>query len=128
MKKMLIVFLLFSLAACTPRTTDPFEPLDSGIDVQVLIGPMCPVMQAGQPCPDKPYQATLTVLGPGGNKILQFQTDEQGRYKAILPPGEYTLHPETPKGMPLPIAGEQNFAVEPHKFTQVVVNYDSGIR
>jgi len=101
-------------------------PADSGIEGQVLIGPMCPVVQVGQECPDQPYQATLTVNGPDGRKIVQFQSDAQGRFKIPLAPGDYILHPESPNG--IPSAGEQSFRVEAGKFTQMVVNYDSGIR
>lgn len=93
---------------------------------QVLLGPMCPVVQQGQECPDQPYQATLTVKTPEGVQITQFQSDEQGRFKVPLVPGEYILHPESPNG--IPFAGDQSFLVETGKYTQITVNYDSGIR
>ena len=101
-------------------------PSDSGIEGQVLIGPMCPVVQVDQECPDQPYQATLTVNSPNGGKIVQVQADAQGRFKIPLAPGDYILHPESPNG--IPSASEQSFRVEAGKFTQMVVNYDSGIR
>ncbi|MEP7137599.1 MAG: carboxypeptidase-like regulatory domain-containing protein, partial [Chloroflexota bacterium] len=99
---------------------------DSGIEGQVFIGPNCPVVQVGQECPDQPYQATLTVNNSNGRKIVQIQTDVEGRFKIPLDPGKYILHPESPNVMPS--AGEQTFTVEAGKFTQVTVNYDSGIR
>lgn len=128
MKRILTSLALLLLTACSLRTDDPHEPLDSGIEVQVLIGPMCPVVQIGTDCPDQPYQATLTVINSRGREVLQFETDESGRYRVYLEPGEYRLRPETPSGMPMPFAGEQAFSVEPFKFTQIVVQYDSGIR
>lgn len=118
----LLAVLIFSLAACAA----PQTPTDSGVEGQVFVGPMCPVVQEGQECPDQPYQAALTVLSPNGREIVQVQTDEQGRFKIPLAPGEYILHPESPDV--LPFASDQNFVVEAGKFTQVVVNYDSGIR
>jgi hypothetical protein len=87
---------------------------------------MCPVVQQGQECPDQPYQATLTVNSPNGQKIVQVQTDTQGHFTIPLAPGEYILHPEAPNR--IPFASEQTFIVEAHKFTQVTVSYDSGIR
>ncbi len=120
--KILIALLTFSLAACAAPPT----PTDSGVEGQVLIGPMCPVVQEGQECPDQPYQATLTVLSQNGREIVQVQTDEQGRFKIPLAPGEYILHPESPDV--LPSASDQNFVVEAGRFTKLVVNYDSGIR
>jgi hypothetical protein len=99
---------------------------DSGIEGQVFIGPMCPVVQVGQECPDQPYQAVLTVNSPEGERIVQVQTDEEGRFRIPLEPGEYILHPESPNALPL--TKEQAVIVEEGKFTQVIVNYDSGIR
>ena len=120
--RFLIGLLILILSACSIEPT----PTDSGMEGQVLIGPMCPVVQEGQECPDQPYQATLTVKSLNGRKIAQVQTDEQGHFKISLAPGEYILHPESPNVMPS--ASEQTFFVEAGKFTQIIVNYDSGIR
>ena len=120
--KILIALLTFSLTACAALPT----PTDSGVEGQVFVGPMCSVVQEGQECSDQPYQARLTVLSPNGREIVQVQTDEQGRFKIPLAPGEYILHPESPDV--LPFASDQNFIVEDGRFTQIVVNYDSGIR
>ena len=92
----------------------------------MFIGPMCPVVQVGQECPDLPYQADLTVTTPGGKRVVQIHTDENGYFKTPLAPGEYILHPESPNQ--LPFASDQNVIVENGTFTQVIVNYDSGIR
>jgi hypothetical protein len=101
-------------------------PRESGIQGQVLMGPMCPVAQQGQGCPDQPYQATITVNSPNGGTILQFQTDGAGHFKIPLAPGEYILHPESPNG--IPFAADQSIVVGASQYTQIVVNYDSGIR
>jgi hypothetical protein len=111
------------LTAClpTPMLTD------SGIEGQVTIGPTCPVMQINDPCPDRPYQATLTILsGFSHLRVIQFQTDANGYFRVALSPGEYILHPESPNSMPH--AGDQNFTVQGHEFAQVSISYDSGIR
>ena len=118
------IFLPFVLllAACLQTP----QPLDSGIEGIVTIGPMCPVMQEDVPCPDQPYQAALTVLTTSGEEVIQFQTDEQGRFRVDLAPGDYVLHPESPNG--LPFAADMPFTVNEHKFTQLEISYDSGIR
>lgn len=124
MKTPLVIgILILFLATCSAQ---PSAPTDSGIEGQVFMGPMCPVVQAGQECPDQPYQAVLTVNSPQGGKIVQVQTDENGLFKIPLEPGEYVLHPESPNKMPFAI--DQSVIVGNGKFTQVVVNYDSGIR
>ncbi len=115
--------LILLLATCSLQQP---APVNSGVEGQVFIGPICPVVQEGQECPDQPYQAALTVNSPDGRRIVQVQTNEQGRFKIPLEPGEYILHPESPNVMPY--ASEQTFTVESDKFTQIVVNYDSDIR
>jgi len=114
--------LILLLATCSVKPASS----NSGVEGQVFVGPNCPVVQEGQDCPDQPYQAALTVNSPDGTKIARVQTDETGHFKIPLEPGEYILHPESPNVMPF--ASEQTFKVEAGKFTQITVNYDSGIR
>ena len=114
--------LILLLATCS---TQPV-PSGSGVEGQVFIGPVCPVVQEGQECADRPYQATLVVNNSNGREVAKVQTDEQGRFKIPLEPGEYILHPESPNVMPF--ADEQVFVVEAGRFTQVNITYDSGIR
>jgi hypothetical protein len=121
--KFLIGVLILVLATCSLYNP---TPRGSGIEGQVLIGPMCPVMQQGQECPDQPYQATLTVNSPSGVKIAQVQTDPRGHFRIPLVPGDYILHPESPNA--IPFAGDQAFSVASGSYTHITVNYDSGIR
>jgi hypothetical protein len=121
--KFLIGVLILALATCSIYSP---TARGSGIEGQVLVGPMCPVVQQGQECPDQPYPASLTVNSVNGVPIAQFQSDEQGRFQVMLVPGEYILHPESPNG--LPFAGDQSFMVETGRYTQITVHYDSGIR
>lgn len=121
--KLAIGVLILVMATCSVYSP---TPRGSGIEGQVLIGPMCPASQQGQACPDQPYQATLTVKSPSGVQIVQVQADAQGRFHVPLVPGEYILHPESPNG--IPFAGDQSFSVETGSYTQITVHYDSGIR
>ena len=121
--KLLIGVLILVLATCTIYSP---TPRGSGIEGQVLLGPTCPVVQEGQDCPDQPYQATLTVTSQNGVQVAQFQSDEQGRFRVSLVPGEYILHPESSNG--IPFAGDQSFTVETGRYTQITLHYDSGIR
>lgn len=121
--KPLIGVLILALATCSIYSP---TPRGSGIEGRVLLGPVCPVVQQGQECPDDPYQATLTIISLNGVQIAQFQSDEQGRFQFPLVPGEYFLHPESPGGFPF--ASDQAFIVETGHYTQITVHYDSGIR
>ncbi|MBW4574795.1 MAG: carboxypeptidase-like regulatory domain-containing protein [Aphanothece sp. CMT-3BRIN-NPC111] len=128
----LTVFTLFTLAgsgsfnviaaACEPPST----PKQSGIEGQVFIGPVCPVVQAGINCADRPYQAAIAVLDEKGQIVTSLQTDAEGHFQVQLQPGRYTLRPESP-GV-LPYAAEQTIIVSDSQFTPVNITYDSGIR
>jgi hypothetical protein len=121
--KLAIGVLILALATCSIYSP---TPRGSGIEGQVLLGPMCPVVQQGQECPDQPYQTTLAVNSLNGVQIVQVQTDAQGHFQVPLVPGEYILHPESPNG--IPFAGDQAFTVQTGQYTQITVKYDSGIR
>ena len=84
------------------------------------------MVQVNNPCPDKPYQATIIVLDSNRNQVTQFQTDAQGNFKVGLKPGAYILAPQSPNVMPS--ASEQTVTVTSGLFTQVTITYDSGIR
>lgn len=118
----IFLVLVLLLTACSQTS----QPLDSGIEGSVTIGPMCPVMQLNEPCPDQSYQAVLAVLTPNGKKVTQFQTDENGHFRMGLAPGDYVLHPVSPNM--LPYASDVPFRVEEGMFIKLEISYDSGIR
>jgi hypothetical protein len=120
--KFLVGVLILVLATCSIYNP---TPRGSGVEGQVLIGPMCPVVQ-GDECPDGPYPATLTVVNPSGIQIAQVRADDEGHFRIPLVPGEYILHPESPDGVAS--AGDQAFVVETGRYTQLTITYDSGIR
>jgi hypothetical protein len=118
----LTALLVVLIVGCSPTI-----PENTGIAGHVLIGPVCPVEQLNNPCPDKPYQVTLSVLDANNRRtIVKFQTDASGNFHQALLPGRYILHPESPRVMP--VAPEQTFSVLSGQFTQLTVTYDSGIR
>src|SRR5512135_3507416 len=122
-KRFILSTLFLLMVSCSPQV-----PANTGVEGQVFIGPTCPVVQINNPCPDKTYQDTLTILNPAGRKVLKFTTDAEGRFQVSLAPGNYILHPETPAGQPMPFGRELPFSVIDGQFTQLKVIYDSGIR
>ena len=96
-----------------------------GIAGMVLLGPLCPVATPEDPCPDRPYAATLELF-EGGERIATLQSGDDGRFRLGLAPGRYRLHPIP--GNPLPTAGDQEISVESGVWTDVTVSYDTGIR
>jgi Carboxypeptidase regulatory-like domain len=111
-----------------PAQTPPPTSLsgDSGIEGAVTIGPTCPVQRIDSPCPDRPYEATISVLDAGRNRVTETRSDADGLFRVALPPGVYVLAPEAAGGPTR--AAEQTVTVVAGRLTAVQIVFDSGIR
>ena len=120
-----VLFLLL-LTACASDGGD--EAPSSGVRGQVLLGPTCPVVQEGSPCPDEPVGGVEVRALTGGEAIAQTTSGGDGRFELELPPGRYTLEavvgPDGPGMFAKPVA----VTVTAGAFVEVVVPVDSGIR
>jgi hypothetical protein len=111
-----------------PPATDtptPGPAGTSGIAGTVTIGPTCPVQRIDSPCPDRPYEAQITIW-QGGVKVAETRSAADGKYFVELPPGSYRVVGESPGT--LPRGSEQDAVVEARVITAVDLQYDSGIR
>lgn len=118
------IYLFFLVAGCNKATKN--AP-DSGIEGQVLLGPMSAVVTQNSK-PDQPYQATIIILDSGRKEINRIETDKEGRFKIALKPGEYILSPVAPNPPLPPIPEEKKAVVKPGEYTNVVLHFDTGIR
>ena len=101
----------------------------SGIAGEVVLGPLCPAVPQGSPCPDHPYTATLRVQEWDGRRdLLMVQSGDDGQFRVDVPPGEYRLVPVSPQPGAPPYAEPQLVTVQPGQYTQVIIRYDTGIR
>ena len=78
-----IAMSVLGLAAC--NSGDAGTPASkSGIEGIVTYGPLCPVAQAGSPCPDRPWQGKVQVLDRDGVTIQgTTSTDKAGAFSKI---------------------------------------------
>jgi hypothetical protein len=119
-----LMFLLASCAAVAPTPTP-----DSGIQGQVTLGPICPVMNVDSPCPDRPFAATLNVMDAQQKHVLAtIKTDETGRFRQPVPPGDFVLVPVNLSTSAPPWANPIPFHLAPDQWLTLDVSYDSGIR
>jgi hypothetical protein len=119
------------LALClvvTACTTDALlgPGAAQGIEGIVLLGPQCPVQSEDDPCPDIPYQAWIEIRLASGENVSRFRSGADGRFRIGLRPGAYVLHPES--GNPFPVADQRPVLVTDGLYTDVTVNFDTGIR
>ncbi len=117
------------VAGC-PATTSIPGNLDSGISGIILAGPQCPVVRPGDPnCADKPLAATVIVRSAAtGLQVTQFTAQSDGTFHVPLPPGNYELDPQPGLPAGLPSANPQSVQVQAGQFTDVTIEYDTGIR
>jgi hypothetical protein len=113
-------------AATPPAAQTPASAQASGTGIEgvAVMGPTCPVARAWQACADKPIQLTLAIL-EGKTVVKQVQTGADGRFKVNLPPGVYTVQPQTSAPYP---RGSQQVTVVSGQYAPVKVTLDSGIR
>jgi hypothetical protein len=125
-----LVLVGLALVACGPGETASRTPAQpSGIRGSVLLGPTCPgpvdPNETGEPCVT-PYSAQLAILDSEGKVVTRVTSGADGRFQVDLPPGDYTVAPQN--GDPVPTAPSQPVKVEAGRYTEIQINYDTGIR
>jgi len=106
-------------------------PFKSGVMGKVLLGPTCPVMRnpPDPKCADRGYATTVQVIqknSPKSSLFSSVETDKEGNYRVMLPPGEYSL--QALGGQPFPSCGWQDVTIESDVLSNVDLSCDTGIR
>ena len=119
--------ILLLLASCAPSAEG--RASISGVAGKVLIGPQCPVEQAGSPCPDKPVAAEVQVFSAGSDELVtSSDSGENGRFRIDLEPGSYELLPVVSESGGFPSGTRMHVTVEAGERRRVTLSLDSGIR
>lgn len=119
-------------AACPDEkpTTQP-APKNTGISGNVLLGPMCPVMQIppDPQCNDRSYETRLAVTtSDGAHVIKEFNSDAHGNFTVNLAPGAYTIRTAAAANILPYCASNDTIYVSTGTFTSTTVYCDTGIR
>jgi len=111
-----------------PEATTTSPKVNSGITGNVTIGPTCPVerIPPDPNCEDKPYQANLIAVETTSNKQTNFKSSEDGTFKVDLLPGEYLI--KNANTAILPRMSDYEVTVSANKYTELKLEFDSGIR
>jgi hypothetical protein len=105
-------------------------PIAEGQGIQgiVLLGPNCPVMQEGVPCPDTPFQTELVVTSADGTRdIKHFFSNADGEFEVSLPVGTYGIRSVDVGGLPYCSTNEPVIVLQ-GEMTETTVFCDTGIR
>jgi hypothetical protein len=91
-----------------------------------FVGPNCPVQREDEPCPDQPWQGVVVAKTLSGAEVARTESDADGRFEIMLPPGDYELVAAPDGFLPAPIS--LYVTVLPDQVLEVVLMLDSGIR
>jgi hypothetical protein len=102
-------------------------PTDSGVQGRVWLGPLSPVQKVGGSANERPYSATIQVLGPGSRVVATVRSGQDGHFRVNLAAGTYVLQGVSggnglPRGIPVSVV------VMAHRFTATQARFDTGIR
>jgi Carboxypeptidase regulatory-like domain len=121
MKRLGVIAILI-LASCARAGGSA----DSGIEGRVLLGPQCPVVTKGSPCPDKPVAADVVAMRLDDREEFRARSGSDGRFRLALPPGDYEVQALVTAGAMF--AKPVKVTVPPGEFVSVDVLLDTGIR
>jgi hypothetical protein len=127
-RTMSLVLLVIAvlLGGCSPAS-GPTYPVGG----RAVAGPVCPVerIPPDPACAPRPVSgAVMVITGDGGREVTRASTDADGRWRAELLAGSYTLTPQPVDGLmgtPGPIEFTVTASGSPGDLD---VAYDTGIR
>jgi hypothetical protein len=128
-RAMLLGVALLTLALSACGIGGPTSAPDSGIRGLVTLGPTCPVQVEGDPQPcSTTYAATLEIHDQANDRMITTITSgADGRFEVRLAPGTYRIVPQVAEVLPI-AAPVEGIVVAAGRFTEVQVDFDSGIR
>lgn len=105
------------------------EALNSGVTGIAMISPLHPVEQISE-VNEAPYPDAVIIIKnkTSREEIKRIFVDKNGKFKIPLLPGDYILDAKNKTGNVLPISQPIDITVLSDKYTDIIVQFDSGIR
>jgi hypothetical protein len=124
MKRLVVLWALLGVVAAS--CGESAGAAASGIRGVVLLGPQCPVVQEGSPCPDKPFEGTVAVTTVSGRLVGTTRSRADGEFEIQVDPGTYLVSAIDLQGINFskPVTVE----VRTGRMSQATVLVDTGIR
>lgn len=125
--RLVTVILAATVFAASPHAASPQVANESGIVGRVLRGPVEPGPTIAGAADEAPFRAIFHVLD-SGREVARFESDEQGRFRVVLPPGKYTIVPDKSAPMLFPHQQTKNVTVPAGGYGEVTLRFDTGMR
>jgi Carboxypeptidase regulatory-like domain len=117
--------LVLILTACARERLEPRSGGPrSGIEGRVTLVGACP---GPMTCPPRAIAATVTIEPSSGDRIHTVETDDRGRFRIPLPPGDYLVSARVP-AQPDLVPRATAVTVEPDRFALVRVVIGTRLR
>jgi hypothetical protein len=126
LRKFSIILGLILMAACVSAGQSP-SGTETGIEGVITISPSRPGPIRADSPGSKPLANTAFVVENQTGEVASFTTDEQGHFRASVPPGHYKVSMKARKSS-IGRFGPFEVDVASGKMTKVQWECDSGIR
>ena len=117
------IFLVDPLHAAAPVIAD-----ETGIEGMVLRGPTYPGPEIIGKSDEAPFRASFHVLDSEEKVVARFTSDEDGGFKVLLSPGDYTIIPDKSAPILFPKRQKKKVIVPEDGFADVTLRFDTGMR
>lgn len=121
------VILAATVFAASPHAASPQMANESGIIGRVLRGPVEPGPTIAGESDEAPFRAVFHVMD-SGREVARFESDEQGRFKVVLPPARYTIVPDESAPILFPHQQTKDVTVPAGDYREVTLRFDTGMR
>lgn len=101
---------------------------ETGIKGKVLRGPVYPGPEIAGKRDEVLFSAAFHVRDSEDEEVARFESDEKGRFKVLLPPGEYTIIPDKSAPILFPQRQRKEVTVPEDGFAEVTLKFDTGMR
>jgi hypothetical protein len=102
---------------------------DSGIKGKTVLSPTCPVEHPDRSCPEAGIVAQIEVRrATDSSTVAETTSGADGSFTLDLPAGDYVVVAEVSGGVPTPQTQRVPVTVQPQRFGEIVITFDSGIR
>ena len=122
----LALFACLASAETSPTPSAGSDP-ETGLKGVITISPIHggPIRQGERS--SGPLARKAFVVRQEDRTVAEFETDEEGRFRVILPPGKYTVAGKDPKTR-FERYGPMTVEIQAGKMTQVEWDFDTGLR
>ena len=116
-----LIFMVIIVLACEKKE------ITTGLEGTVLKGPINPVEIVGQ-VNDAPFAAEFHVYDEQDKFVKSFLSDENGKFKVLLDPGEFKIIPDQSSPIIMPEHQSKEISIGTEGIKNQDLYFDTGIR